>query len=88
MSLIFTTSAQVSQSNLCESSKIGRCYGNLSVKAKAALSKIVNSSGKIIGAQQSSLTDLYNRFVCQTVDTLSTLRSSCYLQGYASNSLL
>lgn len=45
-------------------------YGNLSAKAKAALSKIVKVSGKIIGAQQSSLTDLYNRFVLKKAESI------------------
>jgi len=38
-------------------------YGNLTVKAKTALSYIVKVSSKIIGIQECSLTDLYNRQV-------------------------
>ena len=45
-------------------------YGNLNVKDKAALAKIVKVSGKIIGATQSSLTDLYSRFVQKKAESL------------------
>ena len=34
-------------------------YGNLSVKGKANLERIVGMTGKIIGAKQDSLSDLY-----------------------------
>ena len=34
-------------------------YGNLGVKGKAKLARIVGMAGKIIGAKQDSLSDLY-----------------------------
>ena len=34
-------------------------YGNLGVKGKANLARIVGMTGKIIGAKQDSLSDLY-----------------------------
>ena len=34
-------------------------YGNLGVKGKAKLARIVGMTGKIIGAKQDSLSDLY-----------------------------
>jgi len=39
------------------------CYGSLGVKAKTALVRIVNTSSKILGVQQSHPTDQYNRQV-------------------------
>jgi len=38
-------------------------YGSLGVKAKTALVKIVNTSRKVLGVQQSHPTDLYNQQV-------------------------
>ncbi len=38
-------------------------HGNLSVKVKNALSRIVKDSSKMLGTEQSSHTDLYNRQV-------------------------
>lgn len=36
-------------------------YGNLNVKSKNALMKIVKMSGRILGVQQSTLSDLFTR---------------------------
>lgn len=38
-------------------------YGNLNIKAKNSISKIVELSGKILGAQQSPLSELFSRQV-------------------------
>ena len=67
-------------------------YGNLNVKDKASLTKIVKACGKIIGAKQSRLTDLYNRFVqkrlfYQQMAILFVLSFSCYLLSHVSDSL-
>ena len=45
-------------------------YGNLNVKDKASLAKVVKAAGKIIGAKQSSLADLYNRFVHKKAESI------------------
>ncbi len=45
-------------------------HGNLSVKAKNALSRIVKVSSKIVGTEQSSLTDLYNRQVVRKANSI------------------
>ena len=45
-------------------------YGNLNVKDKASLAKVVKAGDKIIGAKQSSLADLYNRFVHKKAESI------------------
>ena len=71
-------------------------YGNLNVKDKASLAKVVKAGGKIIGAKQSSLADLYNRFVHKKAESilfyqqmviLFILSFSCYLLSHVSDSL-
>ncbi len=45
-------------------------YSNLSVKAKNALSRIVKDSSKMLGTEQSSHTDLYNRQVVRKANSI------------------
>ena len=40
-------------------------YGNLSVKNRARLARFVNTSSKIIGAEQKQLCDLFHLCVCR-----------------------
>ena len=40
-------------------------YGNLSVKNRARLARVVNTASKIIGAEQKQLCDLYHLSVCR-----------------------
>ena len=40
-------------------------YGNLSVKNRARLVRVVNTASKIIGAEQKQLCDLYHLSVCR-----------------------
>ena len=78
-------------------------YGNLNVKDKASLAKVVKAAGKIIGAKQSSLADLYNRFVHKKAESILSANGhplhpeedvtyevktiSCYLLSHVSDSL-
>ena len=45
-------------------------FNNLSVKARNSLTKIVKVSGKIIGAQQSSLTDLHRKATLRKAESI------------------
>ncbi len=55
-------------------------HGNLSVKAKNALSRIVKDSSKMLGTEQSSHTDLYNRQVVR--------KANYYIGQWSSHVLL
>ena len=50
-------------------------YGILGVKAETALVKIVNTSSKILGVQQSHPTDLYNRQVVRKARSILMVTS-------------
>ncbi len=54
-------------------------YSNLSVKAKNALSRIVKVSSKLLGTEQSSHTDLYNRQVVRKANSILSLIIPCTL---------
>ena len=41
-------------------------YGNLSVKNRARLARVVNTASKILGVEQKQLCDLYHLSVCRT----------------------
>ena len=61
-------------------------YGNLSVKNRARLARVVNTASKIIGVEQKQLCDLYHLSVCRM--SLSILHDKTHPLNFCFQHLL